>query len=55
MLVRYLLDDLVGQQRGVVRSKRGVRGECDALLIAEVDNFLLGTRARRVKVSRGGI
>jgi hypothetical protein len=34
VLLRDFLNDLIRQQRGVVRSKRGVSSECDALLIA---------------------
>ena len=41
MFVCNLLNDLTGQQRGVVGSKRGVSGKYDALLIAKVNDILL--------------
>ena len=54
VLIRDLLDYLVLQQRRVIGSERGIRGEDDALLRAELDDVVLRARGVQFYLVDGG-
>lgn len=48
MLVGNLLDDLIGEKRGVVRSEWGVSSDADVLAAAKCNKLFLRARPKAI-------